>query len=154
MTGAPLTWLDVWKWALLGRDAMSGLSPQYASQQTSAEFMDSRPLGARIARRPAACFRQHQETRQRLVERSGFLEIEDVAGLGKHREAGRRNGFRNRLGWMQASSSSPVMMDAKVFIDVRCSGSDRHRNDGRSIPSLTPMYGPAVCCKWILPSWR
>jgi len=53
----------------------------------------SHPLGAGIARRPAACFRQHQETRQRLIEQRGLLDIEDVIGLGKHREAGRRNGL-------------------------------------------------------------
>ena len=83
--------------ALLGRHAMSGLSPQCASKQTSAEFMRSRPLGAGIAGRPAACFRQHQETRHRLIEQRGLLEIENVAGLGEHREAGRRNGLL-RLG--------------------------------------------------------
>jgi hypothetical protein len=39
---------------------------------------------------------------------------------------------------MQAPSSSPVMMDAKVFVDIRRSGSGRHRNDGRSLPGLDP----------------
>jgi hypothetical protein len=46
----------------------------------------------KIARLPPPCFRQHQETRQRLVELSGLLDIKDIADLGEHREAGRRDG--------------------------------------------------------------
>ena len=41
----------------------------------------------KIARLPPPCFRQHQETRQRLVELSGLLDIKDIADLGEHREA-------------------------------------------------------------------
>jgi hypothetical protein len=43
-------------------------------------------------RAAASALLRHQETRQRLVEQNGPRQIEDVAGPGKHREAGRRDG--------------------------------------------------------------
>ena len=42
--------------------------------------------------------------------------------------------FRNKLGRMQASSSSPVMIDAKPLSDVQ--GPTDIKNDGRSLPNL------------------
>ena len=37
---------------------------------------------------------------------------------------------------------------------VCCWGKSGSRDCVAQLPSLTLMYGPAVRCKWILPSWR
>jgi hypothetical protein len=71
----------------------------------------------RGGQRPASANTRKRASVSLNIELRGLLEMENVAGLGEYREAGRRDGLL-RLGWMQASSRSPVMIAAKVFVDV------------------------------------
>ena len=59
----------------------------------------SRPHRGRIARGPAAGLDQRQKTLERFVEQRRLLQIQDVTGLGKHREARCRDGvFEKQAG--------------------------------------------------------
>src|SRR5713226_3577517 len=61
------------------------------TRRTGAVAPSSSTPRGRIARRPAIRFRQRQEALERFVEQRRLLEIEDVAGLRKHRQPGGRN---------------------------------------------------------------
>ena len=82
---------------------------------------------------------------------SGHVNRTNRPNTWLHRPATRREDFPCQPG---AVHTWHFMDMTTVFGDVRLYGQSEHSEVRWQGPLVTHMYGPAVRCKWILPSWR